>query len=26
MFDEQELADISQQRESWEEDTLEPFL
>ncbi|MFD1562298.1 methylmalonyl-CoA mutase [Haloarchaeobius amylolyticus] len=26
MFDEQELAEISQQRESWEDETLEPFL
>jgi len=26
MFDKQELAEISQQRESWEDETLEPFL
>jgi len=26
MFDEQEMDEISQQRESWEDETLEPFL
>ena len=26
MFDQDELADIREQRESWEEETLEPFL